>query len=304
MATAATSEKKTAIHKESTKKATAKRKGNGENTVSAVTWRVKYDKPFSEFIDITPVMAEFALGTMVPNRKAKRYHMQMLANAMKRDRWLPNNAGIGFNVNGQLFDGQNRLMAIISSGKTVRMLVVYGLDEEALYTVDINCIRSAADMATLKGIRYANLASAAARWCLIIKDPAYARAAVRFEVMEYLDIHPTLQQSCGLSFRALGPSQSLIAAMHHIVSDLLERPDDAAAMLQVFVTGDPTGPNCPFKAYREWVLRQRQGHILVTREAQLYGLIWAWNAYAKGEQVTKPAFPAYASIDDLDLNLL
>lgn len=85
----------------------------------------------AEFIDITPSMAEKWLAeNNKHNRKMYEKTTGSYERDMKNDAWCINNQGIGFDVNGNLIDGQHRLFAIVRAQKPVKMLVVTGLPEK------------------------------------------------------------------------------------------------------------------------------------------------------------------------------
>jgi hypothetical protein len=70
---------------------------------------------------------------------------------IERDEFEFNNQGIGFLVNGNLGDGQHRLVGIALAGKTVEINVVFGLAEGSIITIDINHRRQAADFLSIGG---------------------------------------------------------------------------------------------------------------------------------------------------------
>lgn len=274
--------------------------GNGRK----VPWKVQYDEPFAEIVTIRPVMAAYALENAAPNRPVKPSAIEEFSGIMKDDDWALNGETIKFNIEGLMFDGRNRLTACVRSGKPFRSLVIYGLSINAMDTVDIGIVRSASDILGMNRIPYSNITAAAGRWCLTITDPTIQKYRTRSRVIQFCLSHRELTRSSSLSYNALGPSQSLVAAMHYIADHLMQLESEAQAMLEVFVNGTPSAHGCPLKAYREKLLRQRGERINTSRGEQLYGLINAWNKFRRGEQCFKPEFPKFEAIEGFDVDLL
>jgi hypothetical protein len=66
--------------------------------------------------------------------------------------WRKNNAAVGFYTDGALADGQNRFAASALAGYTLVTAVVYGLERDAITTIDGGKSRHASDAAKLDGI--------------------------------------------------------------------------------------------------------------------------------------------------------
>ena len=97
------------------------------------------------------------------NRQMSQYHVDFLASEMKHGRFKDNGDAIRFDVNGNLIDGQHRLAACVKSGvPLVDVIVVLGLDPDAIDTIDSGKKRSASDKVHLRGYaRSKNLAAVA-----------------------------------------------------------------------------------------------------------------------------------------------
>lgn len=118
----------------------------------------------TEVISITPAVAETMLAhNYESNRKLRKSYVNQLAAVMKDGRFISENGQtivIG-EESGILYDGQHRLHAIIESGTTQTLLVVYVKDGEQAYTtIDNGTKRGVADF--IEG-QYKSVRSAAAR---------------------------------------------------------------------------------------------------------------------------------------------
>ena len=104
---------------------------------------------------MTPERAEAILKMNTRNRKISQNLVAAYATDMAKGNWNENTAStIAIGSDGILCDGQHRLLAVIKSGKTIRMNVVTGVDPKGIY--DQNRARSTSDQLA---IAYPNLES-------------------------------------------------------------------------------------------------------------------------------------------------
>jgi hypothetical protein len=111
----------------------------------------------SQWIEITPAMATRWLTNNFRNRRVDDYTVMAYARDMACGQWVATHQGIAFNDKDELIDGQHRLMGIVKSGRTVRMMVTFGLpsriDGKEMTTmdaVDRGRPRSVADQLTIQ----------------------------------------------------------------------------------------------------------------------------------------------------------
>jgi len=114
----------------------------------------------SRFEEITPEIAKYYLTLMVPkapgkeaNRRLTQSRVNELSEEMGLGRFRKIHQGIAFDKDGRLIDGQHRLHAIVKSGKTVFVMVTYGIDSEAWVNIDQNRPRTAPDMLHMDGVK-------------------------------------------------------------------------------------------------------------------------------------------------------
>lgn len=96
--------------------------------------------------NITPDMAREYLKHNSRNRKIKPKTVEAYMRDILRGKFIATHQGIGFDANGELLDGQHRLLAISMAGKTVPMMVTRGLPREAVSVVDRGVSRSVKDV--------------------------------------------------------------------------------------------------------------------------------------------------------------
>ena len=103
----------------------------------------------SQVLNVTPSLAEEWLKSNSFNRKISKATVRRYADDMKAGNWNLNHQGIAFDNDGVLVDGQHRLVAVIESGETIKMMVTWGSERTG---IDELRPRSAYDV-----IRFGNL---------------------------------------------------------------------------------------------------------------------------------------------------
>lgn len=103
---------------------------------------------------ITPEVAEFIGTHRNPNnRKINPVDVARHVRAMVEGRWHYNGDAIRFNEHGLLIDGQHRLKACVVSKQPLHTLVIVGLPDEVMATIDSGKTRTAADILRIQGMK-------------------------------------------------------------------------------------------------------------------------------------------------------
>lgn len=118
---------------------------------------------------ITPELAEFYLGFNTKNRRLREARSKDHAREMLAGGWIPENPDpIMFALDGTLVNGQHRLRAIVIAGQPQSMLVLRGVGNQVLDTLDTGRARTFKDTLRMEGYsNYQELASILKRvWIL------------------------------------------------------------------------------------------------------------------------------------------
>ncbi len=110
--------------------------------------------PYSrDVIDVTPAKAAEWLKELHEwQRHEKPARVEMYAEDMIKGRWREDTeVPIIFDWYGNLIDGQNRLRGVVESGKTVKFVVVRGVDPDVMAVVDTGAARTVADAMRITG---------------------------------------------------------------------------------------------------------------------------------------------------------
>ena len=79
---------------------------------------------------ITPCLAKEWLQKNLYNRKIRPRKVRQYAADMRAGKWRTTHQGIAFDKEGNLMDGQHRLLAICETNIPQTMMVTRGLDRE------------------------------------------------------------------------------------------------------------------------------------------------------------------------------
>lgn len=110
--------------------------------------------------DVGPELAEKWLKRNIRNRTMKTSKIDAMAQDMQQGNFRFNGASICFSDEGVLLDGQNRLAAIVKSGRTYPFIIVRGLVSNAQDTMDTGSSRSYSDVLKIRGYpHYVGVAS-------------------------------------------------------------------------------------------------------------------------------------------------
>jgi hypothetical protein len=95
---------------------------------------------------ITPEYAQSILSSCNnSNRQLRHWWSEGLAAAIKRGEWVTTHQGLAFTEDGELVDGQHRLMAVVIAKTPVQMMVSHGVPKTAFSVMDIGAKRNIAD---------------------------------------------------------------------------------------------------------------------------------------------------------------
>lgn len=119
-----------------------------------------------EYVCITPDIARKYLEKNDRNRSVRRQFVRALSRAIAAGEYHYDGNPIKFDWNGSLVDGQHRLIAISEGDTPVYSEVLYGLDPDAIETIDSGISRSCADVLAVSGVVRTNtkMVATAARW--------------------------------------------------------------------------------------------------------------------------------------------
>lgn len=109
-----------------------------------------------ELCTITPEMSERFLSKNANNRKITEKNVVGIMRALSNNEWSLNGETIKFDFEGNVIDGQHRLMACLRSGIPFKSYVVRNLPPETFTTIDIGTKRTAIDVLSIHQVPNSN----------------------------------------------------------------------------------------------------------------------------------------------------
>lgn len=240
---------------------------------------------------ITPDIATQYLEHNKTNRNFKKSRVARYAREMTRGQWLQTGDPIRFDTNGDLIDGQNRLLAIIEAGVTLDMYVIRGLEPKSYTVLDSGLARTWGD-ALGRDTAQATHKAAICRVLLCVDlggDPRDTRdleVVTRVDCEEFYHEHEAVidnatQVGSSVYKAFVGGNRTAWGAF------VVMAGDRNALAAYEFVDGVRTGADLaqgsPILALRNFLSNNRQ---LPNAGYHLALLIKAWNGWLAGQART------------------
>ena len=157
----------------------------------------------AELVLITPELASELLSKNTCNRKIAKQRLNLYESELRLGRWRSNGESIKVTRSGTLADGQHRLTAIVNTGISVEMVLVTGLDEDVMSTIDTGRPRSASDVLYINGATCSNQISSTITKVLshkkngkIIEGSSKIKSKItNSEILDYYNTNPDYFQT-------------------------------------------------------------------------------------------------------------
>lgn len=186
----------------------------------------------TDLVLVTPALATELLSRNLKNRRVRTRRVTAFIAILRAGRWESHHQGIALDVEGNLLDGQHRLMAIRDSGVSAWMNVSRGVSRTAYHYIDTHATRSVEDATGISG-RVSGVANCLLRVALGSHPPRHLAIEAVIALQEECD---ELDAACSTARRGLSSA-----------------PVRAAAIASAIAQGDST---YPFLMYRALVCRQ------------------------------------------------
>lgn len=251
----------------------------------------------AELIFITPEMAKEMLKGNIKNRRVKDHKVLEMAQLMIDGKWKSGTAEpIKISITGRLLDGQNRLHAVIKSGKTIEFLVVSELSDDVFDVLDTGSKRTASDTFYVSGIKNATATSAGIRYFNALNSNYFSGRGGQLsklyqnsniELLSEYNLRPEFWQ------HAFKLSQKLYDAFNRIFSqsELIGiyaylfgiAPANAENFLiELCIDGKTNVPGILFA--RKLLIADKINIAKVPPKTKLAWLFNAWNVYRSGSK--------------------
>lgn len=240
-------------------------------------------------------MATRWLKRNVNNRKPRTARVLKYRDDMLSGRWTFAGDPIRFNVQGDLIDGQHRLLALADlPDVTIPMLVIRGLPSEAQSVMDQGAKRTPGDQLGMRGVKNAsNVASAIKQFLIwergyMFRDLKVAHAEISTPLIEqWAAEHSVEVEHLNESINDIrtADGRPSIGGAAFIAFDRVA-PSDARLFFDLLAHGAGTEGH-PINTLDKKLRRTRREGRAVAARDELASYIQAWNAWREGRSITR-----------------
>lgn len=244
-----------------------------------------------EVREIGPQEAEQLLSRNSRNRPVVQRRVDDLVAAISGGDWRLTHQGIAVLPDGQILDGQHRLMAIVRSGKRVPIMVTQ-LDEDVFDVIDTGRARTPRDVLALAGIPWAQRIPSAVRLVEHYRSPQAHQimggrntrlsnhmVLVRAQQQPaYVKWAPVAERT-STSMGRRGLVTGLLAAMVVLEEDAKNSVDAREEFFNKMADPVLLTATSPILALRRWLTVTVAEAPRARAQIAMYGTIRAWNAY-------------------------
>ncbi len=241
---------------------------------------------------ITPTVAEAMLAKAAPNRTINNAAVGHYKAVMLAGEWELNGEPIIIDTDGFLLDGQHRLWAVVESGVTITSLVVRGAARESFATIDTGTKRTAGQVLSMVGLKYANCVAAALRLLMDYESAGgLTRKRGRYshkDVMSALKNNPNISLSAALATRCKMPrvlTLSTATFCHYLFAK--RSATGAAEFFERLADGAGLSRGSPILALRTRLFKDAQAAARSDRYVQVELVFRAWNGFREGRSMSK-----------------
>lgn len=276
-------------------------------SVLPMTARVKDYTPNVRVVTLTPAVATEILNRNILNRPLRSGHVEKLARDMAAGKWRMNAETIKIARGGAVLDGQHRLYAVIESGASIQAMLVEGLDEDVMPTIDTGIPRSFGDVISIRGGKNTTLTSSVVRlikWYTTSPRPGSVPTYTHSEMDEALGQHRDIPERVSEITNAQAHKRKIApGSVLGLVYTLAYRvdPDQAKQWLTLLGSGAGLDADHPVLQFRERMLKNRESKAKLRQEDVAALCIKSWNQFITGHRTnvltwrTTEPFPEIAS---------
>jgi hypothetical protein len=240
---------------------------------------------------ISPFEAQEMLGNgRKPNRRVNLSRVRRYARDMETGKWVVNGESIKIDEEGDVEDGQHRLLACVESGVSFQTYVIEGIPREHIHTIDQGQPRTLRGSLAIDGVEYTNLLPTFIRltWLwergLPLASPEGPSIS---EGREVLDRHPGMADAARwadqINRSPIGRA-AILGGLIYIFSRI-DAPA-ARAFYEGLLTGANLPPGNPVLLLRDRILASKNTRQDALTSRELTALtIKAWNHFRAGNTI-------------------
>jgi len=243
----------------------------------------------TDHISINPLEARHILKFYnKKNRKPSPVVVTKYAKDMENDNWMFNGQPLTFSQEGDLMDGQHRLLALIKSNKTLNFCVHYGLKSESFVTIDNGKIRTNADVVGLEGYKDSAVLSSLVRSIIAYESSGKYDAKTcnleginqitKSEILNYLSESPEIVDYVGRYRKSMVVSSHVAAFCYWLLSSVNQ--EKAEEYLDQVFMGYELRPNTIEQYLNNKLQRNKVSpHNKMTKTAIIANVVLGWKRF-------------------------
>lgn len=251
-------------------------------------------------IELTPALATVLLNRNPDNRNVSDGFVERYSRDIENGSWAFNGQTIIVASDGFLNDGQHRCLSVEKAKKSIRTIIVIGVDRDTRYTLDQGRTRMASDYLSMQGYKNSTQLSAAGTYLWQYKNFGKLSSSPNFrptkgEILSVVEEHPILDRAIHAANTkgadAVG-GKAVLAFTYYLISRAAG-PEDAKAFMAALISGESLSAGHPILYARNRLMAER-GHLKANERADI--ILKAWN-YSRLGIMGKTHFKA--SVDTL-----
>jgi len=252
--------------------------------------------PTTRVVNITPSLAKDWLKQSKRNRPVSKTVVIGYRRDMDAGEWAFTGDPIRFSVNGDLIDGQHRLMALAELGvfTSIPMLVIDGLPEDSQLFMDQGRKRGAGGQLALLGVKNANGLAASAKFYIVwqegflFKDSMNRTLITSRQIQAWVADNPdmaALQSLLLKHIKSTGAPTTVAsaAAFKFSTIDL----DSTIEFFETLASGVGLKEGHPILVLDRRLRKIRNEGLSVSTRDYLSFFILAWNAWREGRSLAR-----------------
>lgn len=241
---------------------------------------------------ISPKKAKEMLAINCTNRPINEAHVNFLAKEIEAGNWKVNGESIKVGKD-KLIDGQHRLSAIIQANKSMRTVVMTGVDDDVFDTVDTGRNRTGSDILSLSNEKYANNLAALIKGIHRYYVVGWGdKSKMSNTVLErLLELYPKSRDAVAVPYRASGLFSPKIIHLCYFVFDRINH-EEADDFISKLCSGVNLPARSPIHALRNKIISARLSGSRFPFNAVMVMTMKTWNLCREGKSTTRLSYKA------------
>lgn len=244
---------------------------------------------------VTPTLAKDLLLKNNSNRRVSKETVSSYSNDMREKRWKENTAEfIKIAEDGEILDGQHRLLAIIESDCNIYFHIAYGVSKSVFDVLDTGKIRSSGDVFSIERIENSAIISASIKSYLALSknhkadlnSSSKSHKLTNTIILEEYKRRPEFWQEVASfshksyrNFAHILPA-SFIGTLYSYFYDV--SPEESRNFINQLCSGESI-TNSSISVLRQSLLKDKVSQRKMQPQDRLAIIVKTWNAFRLGK---------------------